>query len=1639
MQGQDWGAWQTSGNWAAGGGQVNQAHPSSHETASHTGGGMMNGYPRGQSLSPQDAFQSYRGVGGGFGQTAGSPATPYSSSQMVQGGGMYMNQGGGMPSSTSPYLSGYQTQQQGGGMQQQSQPMPARSTAPATPTVPKSTLPVQAVKSAVDALPQVERICYRFLWEQAGCTRTGNKLQGQDAFDFLIQSGLPQGFLAAVWEAADWQRKQRGWLGWDEFVVAMRLIARAQDRAGLIQKAKVGSLVGSVGVGKGRRTTFFDFIENTLPVDSPLFVPLLSFLPSPSLPLPSLIFAFPTLPCLQFLPDDNIREGTSPLTYQDLKLENIFSPDPKTPHVPQVLPRFRNLHSNLQQFESQFAHFLCSAGHVPLHPAYAGVVPGAQSATAAMHTHTSGPTTQGTSGPSGANKWDLITSAFGDVVQPGGGPSQRISSQQLQHTAAMPQPSMGTAAAWQQQPQVGGAGGGLPSMSPLGGVSAMSPGTFHQPPGAGSAMFASPSPPSASCSPAASLFPTAPQPQAANVSQLPQLAATPSPPPMGGLPASASEDDDFGFGDFVAVPAASAAPTGHSRSSSLQQQPQHQSEKTKARSDSDDPFASIDGGANRGGTQQHQKEQPSPFAQSNQGQTTAAFSVVDAPVPLQQPRTEREISDEWGDAFVAAAPPPPPPATVQAPTSAPSASPNNSLAPLPHAHPKEPAASLPAPAPATDEEDDWGDFTASMPQSQPAPPAPPAPAPPPPSQRLFGAFDDLVAQSGSATASTAVPVLSAGVSHGTQQPPSEAEAESTAVTRAAAEPGGPSLSSHAFSSLNMGTEGAHPTAEWTSHLQQHSQAEAGAGGDQLGQADFGVSLAQMDFEMHSPPASHAGTNLPNPSPQAESDFVLGHQGRFAFAFPPAAGEESVTKPPAEKAAAEQTQAVAHAGGMSGDSPASPFGDDVPVQAQNANSLQGVGGSHIGGASESVADKKDDFFSLGGGGNAAGVQRAAETGRDFFEETGGFGAGGGSGDFGDFMGAGLNDADFGDFRGAMDGVDEGEAPPPPPPPPPRPEKGGESGASSASAGGGVSSGFVFDGLGEEVGEKDLVGGLDVGDEPFEFVSSSGPPVDKGEEGLVGGGDSPFGDFQVGGADSSLNREESPFGDFNSFPAPAPASSSSSAQETGGSPFGDFPTGASTGMQVVQQNSGEWGAFEGGGALAAKEKTPPLSPKASRKKPPPPPPPSDPPPPRREVSPVPSRFSAFEGLVTCLDPSADSKGSGKGGADSSQDKWADLFALGEEDGTGASGSSDAVCRGLTFLRTAMKRYDEDLTFLEKNATGANETEESQRGAVMGLRLWTEAVAAAKARGDGWTAGVIARLGAVGEGLGEVTLECVGALEAAATKSTEGRSPKSPSRSPKSPKGKGKDKTDSSPSSRPSSALSVTPLSSADAAALLASDQFKAFLTGLRGLHRVLWRLFTASAPFLQPAQSSTVGGGEEKHLADAAVQTEESLLKAGGAWVRLVKTLRALLGDAPAVSTLPSLPSRQQTVRLPPLSHWVLVVGGGKGKDSHPFFFEAELHDARNGMTFSLKEAAALLVKRRVPVQDGGSLKSLMPLGPPAEKCAFCLLPAVPSLFSDSADLMARSCNWRGIRVHLVCANVLETYCESPEGCATSLQV
>jgi len=81
-------------------------------------------------------------------------------------------------------------------------------------------------KKCVETLSETEKEYYALLWDQAGCVN--NTLQGRAAFDFLSKSKLPREILKRIWDLSDW--KKQFYLGWEEFVVTMKLIAAAQKK-----------------------------------------------------------------------------------------------------------------------------------------------------------------------------------------------------------------------------------------------------------------------------------------------------------------------------------------------------------------------------------------------------------------------------------------------------------------------------------------------------------------------------------------------------------------------------------------------------------------------------------------------------------------------------------------------------------------------------------------------------------------------------------------------------------------------------------------------------------------------------------------------------------------------------------------------------------------------------------------------------------------------------------------------------------------------------------------------------------------------------------------------------------------------------------------------------------------------------------------------------------------------------------------------------------------------------------------------------------------------------------------------------------------------------------------------------------------
>ena len=83
----------------------------------------------------------------------------------------------------------------------------------------------QAFSLTAQSLSSAEKEYYTVLW-QAACVE-GDLLRGKAAFDFLSKSQLPREILKRIWDIADWQK--RG-LGWQEFVVTLKLISAAQKK-----------------------------------------------------------------------------------------------------------------------------------------------------------------------------------------------------------------------------------------------------------------------------------------------------------------------------------------------------------------------------------------------------------------------------------------------------------------------------------------------------------------------------------------------------------------------------------------------------------------------------------------------------------------------------------------------------------------------------------------------------------------------------------------------------------------------------------------------------------------------------------------------------------------------------------------------------------------------------------------------------------------------------------------------------------------------------------------------------------------------------------------------------------------------------------------------------------------------------------------------------------------------------------------------------------------------------------------------------------------------------------------------------------------------------------------------------------------
>ncbi|CAE7344897.1 unnamed protein product, partial [Symbiodinium necroappetens] len=103
-----------------------------------------------------------------------------------------------------------QLQQQQQQQQQQQAPAP----------MPGADKDQQAFTLVVDSLSSAEKGYYTTLWGIA-CPN-GETLAGKAAFDFLSKSQLPREILKRIWDISD--RQKRG-LGWEEFVVTMKLIS----------------------------------------------------------------------------------------------------------------------------------------------------------------------------------------------------------------------------------------------------------------------------------------------------------------------------------------------------------------------------------------------------------------------------------------------------------------------------------------------------------------------------------------------------------------------------------------------------------------------------------------------------------------------------------------------------------------------------------------------------------------------------------------------------------------------------------------------------------------------------------------------------------------------------------------------------------------------------------------------------------------------------------------------------------------------------------------------------------------------------------------------------------------------------------------------------------------------------------------------------------------------------------------------------------------------------------------------------------------------------------------------------------------------------------------------------------------------
>ncbi|CAE7489327.1 EHD1 [Symbiodinium sp. CCMP2592] len=139
-------------------------------------------------------------------------------------------------------------------LQQQQQQQPPQQQAP--PPTPGADKDQQEFTLVVDSLSSAERGYYSTLWGIA-CP-SGETLAGKAAFDFLSKSQLPREILKRIWDISD--RQKRG-LGWEEFVVTMKLISAAQKKQ-LVSLDRVLQTTGSTS----RDFPAFDGID--LPADS---------------------------------------------------------------------------------------------------------------------------------------------------------------------------------------------------------------------------------------------------------------------------------------------------------------------------------------------------------------------------------------------------------------------------------------------------------------------------------------------------------------------------------------------------------------------------------------------------------------------------------------------------------------------------------------------------------------------------------------------------------------------------------------------------------------------------------------------------------------------------------------------------------------------------------------------------------------------------------------------------------------------------------------------------------------------------------------------------------------------------------------------------------------------------------------------------------------------------------------------------------------------------------------------------------------------------------------------------------------------------------------------------------------------------